>query len=95
PSETAIARLVDFHVQHLSDDINASRGLDLVTMQAAFNPQWSLQWHTTYSYLGAFSELGAPSQWRDKAGLLKTKFPEDGANFCAVWSRATGLANSQ
>ena len=85
PSETAIARLVDFHVHHLSDDVNAGRGLDLVKMQSAFSPHWSLRWHKAYSYLGAFSELGAPQQWRDKASLLKAQFPEDGANFCAVW----------
>jgi SAM-dependent methyltransferase len=91
PSETAIARLVDFHVHHLSDDVNAGRGLDLMKMQLAFSPHWSLLWHKTYSYLGAFSELRAPRQWRDKAMLLKAQFPEDGANFCAVWSRS-GLA---
>lgn len=88
PSDTAIARLVDFHVHHLSDDVNAGRGLDLKKMQLAFSPHWSLLWHKTYSYLGAFSELRAPRQWRDKAMLLKAQFPEDGANFCAVWSRS-------
>jgi len=86
PSDTAIARLVDFHVHQLSDDVNEGRGLDLVKMQSAFNPHWSLLWHKAYSYLGPFSEIGAPQRWRDKATLLKAQFPEDGANFCAVWS---------
>jgi len=98
PSDTAIARLVDFHVHHLSDDVNAGRGLDLVKMQSAFSPHWSLRWHKAYSYLGAFSELGAPQQWRDKASLLKAHFPEDGANFCAVWLRSlpsAALGNSE
>jgi SAM-dependent methyltransferase len=98
PSETAIARLVDFHVHHLSDDVNAGRGLDLAKVQSALSPHWSLRWHKTYSYLGAFSELGAPQQWRDKSKMLKAQFPEDGANFCAVWFRAgtsTVLGNSK
>ncbi len=87
PSETAIARLVDFHVHQLEDDVNAERGLDLAKMQSIFRQRWSLQWSKTYSYLGAFSELRAPRQWLSKAHLLKEKFPADGANFCAVWSR--------
>ncbi len=86
PSETAIARLVDFHVHQLEDDVNTERGLDLARMQSIFQQRWSLQWSKTYSYLGAFSELRAPQQWLSKAHMLKEKFPADGANFCAVWS---------
>ena len=88
PSETAISRLVDFHVHHVLDDNQSARGLDLSKMQSTFEPHWSLAWYKTYSYLGAFSELGAPRRWQDKASLLKAKFPADGANFCAVWLRS-------
>jgi SAM-dependent methyltransferase len=87
PSEDAIVRLVDFHVQQPADDIHSGRGLDLARMKAVFQPYWILQWSRTYSYLGAFNELKAPRHWRKKAHLLKEKFPGDGANFCAVWSR--------
>lgn len=86
PSDTVIARLVDFHVPHPLDDADAVRGLDLEKMQSTLKEQWTLQWSKTYSYLGQFSELAAPRKWRDKAGLLKNHFPADGANFCAVWS---------
>jgi SAM-dependent methyltransferase len=88
PSDTVIARLVDFHVHHLLDDVNASRGLDLEKMQSIFKPHWTVLWSKTYSYLGAFSELRAPRRWLDKARLLKEQFPADGANFCSVWRRS-------
>ncbi len=87
PSHAVIDWLVDFHVAHSVDEVTAGRGLDLAKMQTAFTPQWKLLWSTTYSFLGFFSEMTAPQKWRDKAGLLKDRFPSDGANFCAVWSR--------
>ncbi len=87
PSDTVVARLVDFHVPHPLDDADAGRGLDLQKMQSAFHPHWTLLWSKTYSYLGSYSELTAPKKWRDKASLLRKQFPADGANFCAVWSR--------
>lgn len=87
PSDTVIARLVDFHVPHPLDDPGAGRGLDLEKMGFAFKEQWTLLWSKTYSYLGQFSELRAPKRWLEKARLLKERFPSDGANFCAVWSR--------
>jgi hypothetical protein len=87
PSETAINRLVDFHVHQLEDDVKTERGFDLAKMESIFSPHWLLQWSKTYSYLGAFGELRAPQQWLNKARLLKERFPADGANFCAVWSR--------
>lgn len=86
PSDTAIARLVDFHVHHPADIVGAERGFDLARLESIFNPHWFLQWSKTYSYLGAFSELRAPRKWLNKAHLLKERFPTDGANFCAVWS---------
>jgi SAM-dependent methyltransferase len=85
PSAIVIDRLVDFHVHHLEDEINAGRGLDLTNIQSALNPQWRLLWSKTYSYLGSFSEYRASRRWVHRAHLLQKKFPADGANFCAIW----------
>ena len=87
PSEPAVAGLVDFHVHQVEDDLRAERGFDLAALEATFKPNWRLQWSKTYSYLGAFGELRAPRQWREKAQSLQQKHPTDGANFCAVWRR--------
>ncbi len=86
PSDTVIARLVDFHVRHLID-ADSERGFDLSVMESVFKQHWLLRWSKTYSYLGAFGELSARRTWLNKAHLLQEKFPADGANFCAVWSR--------
>lgn len=74
PHPDIVSRLVDFRVRD---------GFDLATM----NPGWRATWRKTYSYLGAFSEVRAPRKWRQRAGQLQGKFPEDGACFCAVWQR--------
>jgi len=86
PSSTVIARLVDFHVHHPVDEIDAERGFDMTQLESAFKQHWKRRWSKTYSYLGPFSEFRAPRRWREKARLLKENFPEDGANFCCVWS---------
>lgn len=85
PSDTVIARLVDFHVHHLLDDLTTGPGLELERMQSTMEPRWRLLWSKTYSYLGAFSELSAPRRWRARARVLGERCPSDGANFCAVW----------
>ena len=87
PSASVISRLVDFHVHHVADDAGAGRGFDLTMMQSAFKVHWRLRWTRTYSYLGPFNELRAPRKWREQARLLQARFPQDGANFCSVWSR--------
>lgn len=87
PSAATISRIVDFHVHHPEDDVDAGPGFDMSRMQLTFQPHWKLRWSKTYSYLGPFSELQAPRKWRERALLLKEKFPDDGANFCCVWTR--------
>lgn len=84
PDRATVARLVDFHIQHSASD---PRGFDPIYLQDALALRWKAAWCKTYSYLGSFSELRASRAWLAKARLLRDRFPDDGANFCAVWER--------
>ncbi len=83
PHPDVIAKLVDYHVPL---DIG-NTGLDLETLGAAL-PEWRLIWSTSYSFLGAYSELSASGDWLLRARELQQRFPAEGANFCAIWERA-------
>lgn len=87
PSHTAIDMLVDFHVAHSSGEVQEGRGLDFEKLQRLFGRDWKLSWAKTYSFLGPFSEVTAPSRWVKRARMLGQRFPDDGANFCMVWNR--------
>jgi SAM-dependent methyltransferase len=87
PPATAISQIVDFHAPQMQENVDAERGFDVSRMQLTLKPHWKIEWSKTYYYLGPFSQIQAPRKWRDKARLLKEKFPDDGANFCCVWSR--------
>jgi SAM-dependent methyltransferase len=87
PSCLVIDRIVDFHVAHCSAEAADGRGLDFEQMQVEFASEWSLTWVKTYSFFGSFKLTGIPSRWMKRGKELAEKFPNDGANFCAVWSR--------
>ncbi len=87
PNPRTIRLLVDYHVAHSPAEVDEGRGFCLRTMAEALESTWHLQWHETYSFLGPFCELRASKRWKTKAARLAARFPDDGACFCAVWTR--------
>lgn len=94
PSSLVIDRIVDFHVAHSVSEAAEGRGLDIEKMQAAFQRDWVLDWSKTYSFLGPHSYARVPNKWVEKAQLLGSRFPADGANFCTIWKRRHRSLNS-
>jgi SAM-dependent methyltransferase len=88
-SRAVVYRLVDFHVPHTPEEAAAGRGLDFAEMEEQNQGNWNLVWKTSYNFMGPILEDGLPSKWRSQCRLLKERFPDDGASFCTVWSRAT------
>ena len=88
-SRAVVYRLVDFHVPHTPEEAAAGRGLDFADMEKQNQGHWKLVWKTSYNFMGPVLEDDLPSQWRSQCRLLKERFPDDGASFCTVWSRAT------
>lgn len=87
PSAQLIDRLVDFHVAHSAAEAQSGRGLDIEEMAADLAPHWRLVWRRNYAYLGPYYEASAPAAWRQRAAELARRFPDAGANFCAVLER--------
>jgi hypothetical protein len=92
PSPTMIDRLVDFHVAHSADEAKLGRGFDYAQMQRDFAPAWQPRWFRSYSFMGTQYEATLPVAWQQTCRDLAEKYPQDGANFCAVWQR--GQADS-
>jgi hypothetical protein len=80
-----IDRIVDLHVAHDPREAEAGRGLDVDELAAQLSDRWSLQWTTSYSFLGATRERAAPPRWRRAASELARAYPRDGAQFSAIW----------
>ncbi len=87
PTPATIDRIVDFHVAHSADEATAGRGLDFEALQKSLSSHFKLQWVKTYAYFGSFNPTRTTSQWRARSQQLADRFPHDGANFSAVWSR--------
>ncbi|MCP4189668.1 MAG: methyltransferase domain-containing protein [Planctomycetaceae bacterium] len=85
PSPKVVSRIVDLHVAHSREEAIAGRGFDLEQMQTQLANQWRLHWTQSYSFMGSFYEGNLPERWQQEATRLKHHFPQDGANFCAVW----------
>ena len=88
-TRAVVYRLVDFHVPHTPEEAEAGRGLDFTQMEKDSQGHWKLEWKTSYNFMGPIMEDDLPKKWRSRCRLLKERFPDDGASFCAVWSRAT------
>ena len=88
-SRAVVYRLVDFHVPHTPEEAAAGRGLDFAEMENENKGHWNLVWKTSYNFMGPVLEDDLPIKWRSQCRLLKERFPDDGASFCTVWSRAT------
>jgi ubiquinone/menaquinone biosynthesis C-methylase UbiE len=87
PSAYVIGRLVDFHVAHSKEEVAAGRGFDFELLQEDLAKSWKLDWVKTYSFMGYFYEGDLPAKWQRASRELAQKFPNDGANFCAIWKR--------
>ncbi len=88
-SRAVVYRLVDFHVPHTPEEASAGRGLDFVEMEKDSQGHWDLLWKTSYNFMGPVLEDDLSKKWQSQCRLLKERFPDDGASFCTVWSRAT------
>ena len=44
-------------------------------------------WLKTYAFMGPFYEGKLKGRWADSCQELARRFPNDGANFCAIWQR--------
>ena len=88
-SPDEVARLVDIH-----DPIMNAAGLGFGQLGFwpgelgdQYLPGFQLLRVSTYGFLGNVAEASAPERWRQVAAELRVRFPEDGANFCALWQR--------
>ncbi len=87
PTASTIGRLVDCWVAHDPVEAMAGRGFDFKEQQVSQNGRFKLRKYWTYSYLGPFAQVTAPKSWQMKCNDLASIYPDDGANFCAIWQR--------
>jgi 2-polyprenyl-3-methyl-5-hydroxy-6-metoxy-1,4-benzoquinol methylase len=87
PDVETIDRLVDFGVAHSREEVQAGRGLDLDVVAESLRGRWQLVWRRSYSFMGSMFEGDLPAAWRRRSEELRRRFPDDGANICAVWQR--------
>lgn len=88
PDPETIDRLVDFGVAHSLEEVEAGRGLDFREMERRFAGRWELVTVRSYSFMGSMFEGYLPGGWQSRCQDLARRFPEDGANFSAVWRRS-------
>jgi SAM-dependent methyltransferase len=89
PTALMISRLVDCWVAHNPGEAAAGRGFDFREQEVIRSGKLKLIKHRTYSYLGPFAQVTAPERWQRKCMNLASMYPEDGANFCAIWQRVS------
>jgi trans-aconitate methyltransferase len=87
PSPLVVDRMVDFHVAHSVAEAAAGRGLDFESMGEEMAAQWKLRRVKTYFFLGPYAPHLLPRRWAERGSQLAALYPNDGANFCAVWAR--------
>jgi hypothetical protein len=79
--------LVDFYVAFSPEEALSGRGLDHEQLACDFVGAWTLSWVRSYGFMGEFYDGDLPGKWARLCRRLRTQYPLDGANFCAVWSR--------
>jgi SAM-dependent methyltransferase len=89
PPTNVIAHLVDIGSPFAEEEGLRGRGFDLDAMQAAFGGIWKIVWRTSYSFMGTYYEGSLPRRWRQACRDLQDRFPDDGAQCCAVWQRTS------
>jgi SAM-dependent methyltransferase len=87
PSHVVIDRIVDCGVANSADEAAVGRGYCFEELQRRLAGRWALEMVETYSFMGIHYEGDLTPYWRGQAEQLRRKFPQDGANFCAVWRR--------
>lgn len=87
PSERLISELVDLHVPRTPEDALLGRGFDLRDLSRELSDSWRLIWSQTYNFLGPVYEGSVGTRWREQCDELRRRFPDDGANYCALWQR--------
>jgi glycosyltransferase involved in cell wall biosynthesis/trans-aconitate methyltransferase len=92
PPLEVMDKIVDFHVPHSPEEVAAGRGLDLDRLQKDLAPDFALTSVKTYFFLGPFRLSAVPRRWAERARQLGEKCPQDGANFCSMWKRTSGVA---
>lgn len=82
-----IALLVDVHAPPVRpDDLLAwDGGFDVDVLSSTFLRGFELRHHKAYGFLGPIYEESVSRAWQKKARRLAEQFPNDGANFCALW----------
>jgi SAM-dependent methyltransferase len=87
PPPAVIGLLVDVHVAHSASEAAAGRGFDFFAWEQQIGRFWERTWHRTYGFMGQWYAGDLPPRWQRTARDLARRFPDDGANFCAVWRR--------
>ena len=90
PKRKVINLIVDYHVAHTKEEATKGRGFCFQEIEKILNNhKWHLAWKTTYSFMGPYYEGSLSENWKKKCRILAEQYPEDGANFSAVWTRST------
>ncbi len=82
-----ISEIVDVHVPITVEDAKAGRGFDISEFARSLSKQWSLAFQHSYNFLGPVPETRVSRYWRSECRRMSDKFPDDGANFAAVWNK--------
>lgn len=85
PGRLAIARLVDVHVAHSLQEAATGRGFDIYEWRQRLQPVWQNVWYRSYSFMGPEYEGEISQYWQQRSVELARRFPDDGANFAAIW----------
>lgn len=86
PRRVVVDRIVDLHVAHSVEEAAKGRGFDFRDLKEVLRPHWHLEWVKTYSFMGPVPETELSTRWCRVAADLARRYPDDGANFSAVWS---------
>ncbi len=95
PPAELIHALVDFHVARPGRLARLERGFDVMQLQVDLAHNWRLLWSKSYSFMGYYYEADLPSRWQRRARRLAELFPDDGANFCALWQRSASAEQEE
>jgi ubiquinone/menaquinone biosynthesis C-methylase UbiE len=93
PTATIIDRLTDFGVAHSREEAEVGRGLDFHELAHKLAGRWTLRYVKTYNFMGDRYEASLPRSWQAVCRDLRNRFPDDGANFSAVWQRVHQTAS--
>jgi SAM-dependent methyltransferase len=88
PTPRIVSQLIDVHVPHSLADVQAGRGFDPESMSHSLKSHWNLIRFESYNFLGSLTSTHLPKQWRARCEQLRLQHPDDGANFCAIWSHS-------